>query len=80
MVEINWRATKVVTLDEVEVIVPNAALGAGRITNFTKPLRLSRRSVYVNAPYDAPPRRVHEVILIAIGDAWGVLKDPAHPS
>jgi small-conductance mechanosensitive channel/CRP-like cAMP-binding protein len=76
VVEINWRATTVVTLDEVEVIVPNGALGTGRITNFTKPRTLSRRSVYVNAPYDVPPRRVHEIILAAIADAWGVLRDP----
>jgi CRP-like cAMP-binding protein len=58
------------------VIVPNAALGMGRITNFTKPRSLSRRSVYVNAPYEVPPRRVHEVLLAAMADAWGVLKDP----
>jgi small-conductance mechanosensitive channel len=76
VVEINWRATTVITLDDIEVIVPNGTLGAGRITNFTKPQPFSRRSVYVNAPYDVPPRRVHETILAAIGDAWGVLKDP----
>lgn len=76
VVEVNWRATKVITLDEVEVIVPNGTLGTGRITNFTKPLPLSRRSAYVHAPYDVPPRRVHQVILTAIADAWGVLKIP----
>ncbi len=76
VIQINWRATTVITLDEVEVIVPNGALGVGRITNFTKPRTLSRRSVYVNAPYDAPPRHVHEIILAAIVDVWGVLKDP----
>jgi small-conductance mechanosensitive channel/CRP-like cAMP-binding protein len=76
VVEINWRATTVVTLDDVSVIVPNGTLGAGRITNFTKPQLHSRRSVYVNAPSDVPPRRVHDLILAAIGDAWGVLKEP----
>lgn len=75
--EINWRATTVVTLDDVEVVVPNAMLGSGRISNFTKPLPYSRRSVYVNAPYSVPPRQVHEIILSAIRDAWGVLAEPA---
>jgi small-conductance mechanosensitive channel/CRP-like cAMP-binding protein len=76
VVEVNWRATKVITLDLVEVVVPNGTLGMGRITNFTKPLPLSRRSIYVHAAYDVPPQRVHEVILVAIANAWGVLKEP----
>jgi small-conductance mechanosensitive channel len=77
VVEINWRATKVITLDEVEVTVPNGTLAKAPIVNFTKPERLSRRSVYVRTPFDAPPRRVQTVILEAILDAPGVLRDPA---
>jgi small-conductance mechanosensitive channel/CRP-like cAMP-binding protein len=76
VIEINWRSTTVVTLDDVEVIVPNGTLGTTQITNFTKPLPYSRRSVYVHAPYDVPPQRVHKVILAAIPEAWGVLGDP----
>lgn len=77
VVEINWRATKVLTLDDVEVIVPNGLIAKAAITNFTKPLRPSRRSVYVSVAYEVPPRRVHQVILAAIGDAPGVLAEPA---
>jgi small-conductance mechanosensitive channel/CRP-like cAMP-binding protein len=77
VVEINWRATKVVTLDEVEVIVPNGTLAKAPITNFTKPTATSRRSVYVHAPYDAPPRRVQEILASAIADSPGVVRDPA---
>jgi small-conductance mechanosensitive channel len=76
VVEANWRATKVVTLDEVEVTVPNGTLGQGFITNFTRPRAYSRRSVYVHAPYDVPPQQVHRLILAAIADAWGVLREP----
>jgi small-conductance mechanosensitive channel/CRP-like cAMP-binding protein len=77
VVEINWRAIKVVTLDDVEVIVPNGTLGIGSIVNFTKPARYSRRSVYVHAPYDVPPRIVIDLIVGAIADAFGVLREPA---
>jgi CRP-like cAMP-binding protein len=76
VVEINWRAIKVITLDEVEVIVPNGTLGIGTIVNFTKPERHSRRSVFVTAPYDTAPRVVIELILRAIGDSFGVLPQP----
>jgi small-conductance mechanosensitive channel/CRP-like cAMP-binding protein len=76
VIEINWRATTVVTLDDVEVIVPNGVLAKSPIKNFTKPSPISRRSVYVQAPYDVPPRRVHQAILDAIDGAQGVLPEP----
>jgi small-conductance mechanosensitive channel/CRP-like cAMP-binding protein len=76
VVEINWRATKVVTLDEVEVIVPNGALAKAPITNFTKPTLVSRRSAYVSAPYAVPPSEVQRIILDAIRDAPGVVGEP----
>jgi CRP-like cAMP-binding protein len=77
VLEINWRATKVLTLDKVEVIIPNSELAQAPIRNFTKPQEYSRRSIFVVAPYDVPPRKVHEVILEAVGGAWGVLEFPA---
>jgi small-conductance mechanosensitive channel/CRP-like cAMP-binding protein len=76
VVEFNWRAIKVITLDDVEVWIPNAKLGDGLIVNFTKPHRYSRRSVYVHAPYHAPPRLVQSLILNAMAEANGVLREP----
>ncbi len=76
VIEINWRATKVITLDEVELIVPNASLAKAPITNFTKPTTTSRRSLYVTAPYDVPPAEVHATILAALRDVQGVRSDP----
>jgi small-conductance mechanosensitive channel/CRP-like cAMP-binding protein len=77
VIEINWRATKVITLDEVEVIVPNATLAKAPIVNFTKPTRTSRRSLYVYAPVEAPPHVVQKAILEALSGSFGVLADPA---
>jgi small-conductance mechanosensitive channel/CRP-like cAMP-binding protein len=76
VVEINWRATKVVTLDDVEVIVPNATLAKAPITNFTKPLTSSRRSLFVQVPSDAPPHLVQRTILDALKGSFGVLERP----
>ncbi len=76
VIEINWRATTVVTLDAVEIIVPNAKLGDGYIVNFSRPRKYSRRSVYVNAPYEFPPQRVHRIILDVVAGSWGVADDP----
>jgi small-conductance mechanosensitive channel/CRP-like cAMP-binding protein len=76
VLEINWRATKVITLDEVEVIVPNGTLAKAPIVNFTKPTRASRRSLFVSVPPAVPPHVVHRTILDAISDSFGVLEDP----
>lgn len=76
VLEINWRATTLVTLDEFEIIVPNGLLAKAPLKNFTRPTAVVRRNVYVHAPYELPPRRVHELILAAVRDAPGVLPEP----
>jgi CRP-like cAMP-binding protein len=76
VVEINWRATKVITLDEAFVIIPNGQLAQASIRNFTKPEPWSRRSLYVMAPYEVPPQRVQSIILDAIRGSFGVLEQP----
>ena len=77
VVEINWRATKVLTLDEAHVIIPNGQLAQASIRNFTKPEAWSRRSLFVVTPYDVPPQRVQAIILDAIRGSFGVLEQPA---
>ena len=77
VVEINWRATKVLTLDEAYVIIPNGQLAQASIRNFTKPDPWSRRSLYVIAPYEVSPQRVQQIILDAIRGSFGVLEHPA---
>jgi small-conductance mechanosensitive channel/CRP-like cAMP-binding protein len=74
--EINWRETRIVTLDEAEVILPNGQLANAWIRNFTKPEPWSRRSLYVVAPYDVPPNRIQKIILDAIADGLGVMREP----
>jgi len=74
--EINWRATKVLTNDQVELIVPNGILAKAPIANFTQPSRVSRRIVNVQAPYEAPAERVQAVLLEAVTGTAGVLEQP----
>lgn len=76
VIEINWRATTVVTSEHVEVIIPNGALAKSPIRNFTKPTPMSRRSIAVQASYDASPKRVEQALLSAANGASGVKADP----
>ncbi|CAN5543159.1 hypothetical protein BH09MYX1_BH09MYX1_39210 [soil metagenome] len=76
VLEIGWRATKVLTSDDVEIMVPNGALAKEPISNFSKPSTMSRRAVYVTLPCNLPPRRAHQILADAIHGAWGVLESP----
>jgi small-conductance mechanosensitive channel len=76
VVEVNWRATKVITLDEAYVVIPNGQLAQASIRNFTKPEPWSRRSLFVITPFDVSPQRVQRVILEAIRGSFGVLEHP----
>jgi len=76
VVEINWRATKVITLDLAYVIIPNGQLAQASIRNFTQPDRWSRRSLYVVTPYSVSPQRVQQIILSALRGSFGVLDTP----
>lgn len=74
--EINWRATTVVTLDAVEVVIPNSKLAEMPLTVFTRPKPWSRRSIFFVCPYAAPPARVQAIVLESIRGSWGVAEDP----
>lgn len=75
--EVNWRATTMMTSDLVEVIVPNASLAKAAIRNYSRPSRVSRRSVAVQAPYEVSPHRVQDVIVRALAGTPGLLEEPA---
>lgn len=77
VIEINWRATRVITLERLEITVPNGALAKSSITNFSRPTHLVRRQVEVQAPYDAAPASVRRVLLASMNHVPGVIQEPA---
>jgi small-conductance mechanosensitive channel len=76
VLESNWRATRILTLDEIELIVPNALLAKAPLRNFSRPCAHTRRSVFVSAGYEVPPGRVREALLEAASGTPGVLAMP----
>lgn len=77
VIEINWRATRIVTNTRVEVTVPNNLLAKAPIRNFSKPTRVVRRAVTIIAPHETPPSRIHRLFLSAIAEVPGVRTQPA---
>ena len=77
VVEMNWRTTTVVTLDEVEITVPNSTLAKSALRNFSRPTKVARRHAFVEAPYSESPEHVMPELLESLRGLSGVLRDPA---
>jgi small-conductance mechanosensitive channel/CRP-like cAMP-binding protein len=76
VVEINWRATRLRTQENVELVIPNGMLARAAIMNFSRPTEAVRRSVFLTVPYEYPTRTVHGVMLRAVADLPGVATLP----
>jgi small-conductance mechanosensitive channel/CRP-like cAMP-binding protein len=74
--EVTWRATSIMTLDRVEVILPNASVAKAAIRNYSRPSKVSRRRLVIGVTYAAVPSEVHAILAAAAADAPGVLVDP----
>ena len=76
VVEINWRATKIITQDRVEIVIPNGLLAKSAIRSFTQPTGISRRIVKIQGPYDQPPHVVEDALVQTTRGCPGVLDEP----
>ena len=74
--EITWRATSMMTLDHVEVILPNATLAKAAIRNYSRPSTVSRRRVTIGISYAVAPSDAHAALVAAAIDVPGVLPSP----
>ena len=76
VLEINWRATHLVTIGEVEVIVPNGVIAKAALRNFSRPTPLMRHDTSLVLPDAVAPHRAERIIMRALMDLPGVLATP----
>lgn len=74
---ISVRSTEIETFDRASVIVPNSALIASPVTNWTHKNRIARVIVKLSVPIDADPRRIEGMLLACAREAEHVMKHPA---
>jgi len=74
---IGLRATRIRTGDGAEVIVPNAILVSGEVTNWTLTDRARRIDITIGVDHDSDPVHVREILLAAVAGLEGVAEKPA---
>ena len=77
VIEIGMRSTRIQTLDNVEVVVPNANIAGGTIMNLSGgSSERTRMAVPVGVAYDSDMDKVRETLLDLAANTKRVLKTP----
>lgn len=76
VIEINWRSTRLRTLDDISIEIPNREIVRQTIVNLNRPTRKHAVRIGVLLDYAAPPTRAKDVLLHAVSNAKGVCAEP----
>jgi small-conductance mechanosensitive channel len=76
VIEVNWRATRLRTLDDVVIEIPHRQMASQTIVNLNRPTRRHAMRISIGLDYSAPPSRVKDVLLHATNNAKGVAPEP----
>jgi small-conductance mechanosensitive channel len=76
VVEINARSTKIVTNDNITIIIPNSEFISSRVINWSHGDPKVRFSISVGVAYGTDPQLVKRALLEVAAESPAVLKDP----
>lgn len=60
--ELNWRYTKIETLDHYYIVVPNSKIATQKVVNYSKPTPDVNEFLSIGVSYDVPPLKVKRAI------------------
>jgi small-conductance mechanosensitive channel len=76
VIELNWRYTRLKTLDDICIEIPNREIARQTLVNLNRPHRPYAMRIPVLLDYGTPPTRAKNVLLHAASNARGVLPQP----
>jgi small-conductance mechanosensitive channel len=74
---IGLRTTRIRTLDNRMVVVPNSKIGRGQIVNYSYPDNKYRLEVYLSVAFGSDIEKVRDLFVNAVRDVEGILEDQA---
>ena len=81
VVDIGWRSTKLRTLQQNIVVVPNSKMAQSILINYSMPEQRLAMPMPIGVSYDADPEQIERILLeearAATGQVPGLLADPA---
>ena len=77
IVEINWRSTRLRTMDDICLDIPNSGITKQTVVNYNYPTSIHGIRMDIGLEYDAPPSLVERVLIEAALDCPMVLRKPA---
>lgn len=76
VIETNWRATRMVTLEHVTVVLPNSFIAERRFLNYNLPEAWFRTETKITLEFRVPPQDARRVLIAAVRSTPGVLAWP----
>lgn len=61
--EMNWRYTKIETIDKIYMIIPNNKISTEKVINYSKPTPVVKEFINIGVSYDVAPVKVKQAIL-----------------
>jgi small-conductance mechanosensitive channel len=77
VIELNWRATSILTAKRDLAIVPNSTIAKSKIVNVSSPSGLHGTTVTVQVDAKAPPSRASEILEHAVRNCRLIVATPA---
>jgi len=77
VIEMNWRAVRLISEENVMVVIPHLIIGSGTVQNYSAPTRTHIVAKTLDFSYDIPPNKVKKILVETLLAIPSILKDPA---
>lgn len=77
VLEMNWRAVRVRTRAQDQIVLPNSVIGKETLINYSRPTRVHGETHVLGFSYDDPPNKVKRILHQVALSTRGVLAAPA---